>query len=212
MTAHASHSEASLPMTGDHALHADHAMDAEHEAHAPDEHAAHTAAMSEARYQVSTVAYDFPDVTLLDDSGAKRPLASVLADDRPIALNFIFTTCTTICPVMTATFAQTRNLLGNSADAIDMVSISIDPEYDRPEVLEAYAGKFGADVDGWTFLTGDSADIIDVLTSFDVYAGSKMNHQPATLLRRAGEASWIRIDGLASGADLAREINTRLLN
>jgi len=188
----------------DRSMAADHAVTADH--------SAHIAAMSNSRYEVSTVAYDFPDATLLDESGAERSLAAVLGNDRPIALNFIFTTCTTICPVMTATFAQTRSLLGNAVDQIEMVSISIDPEYDRPDVLRAYAEKFGADVDGWTFLTGDSADIIDVMTSFDVYAGSKMNHQPATLLRRAGEHAWIRIDGLASGADLAHEIDSKLLN
>jgi protein SCO1/2 len=89
--------------------------------------------------------------------------------------------------------------------------VSIDPEYDRPEVLKAYAEQFRAG-GNWTFLTGDSNDISEVLRSFDSYAGSKMNHQPITFLKRPESPTWVRIDGLAGGADLAREVTARLLN
>ena len=65
---------------------------------------------------------------------------------------------------------------------------------------------------GWTFLTGDGPDITEVLRSFNSFYGSKMNHQPVTLLKRPDSPSWIRIDGLASSADLAHEVQARLLN
>jgi protein SCO1/2 len=54
--------------------------------------------------------------------------------------------------------------------------------------------------------------VSNVLVSFNVYAGSKMNHRPVTLLRRPGNPLWIRIDGLASGQDLAQEVTARLLD
>lgn len=181
------------------------------ESAAHDEHAAHRAAMQNTRYQASTEHYSVPDVQLLDQSGARVKLKSLLETDEPLALNFIFTTCTTICPVMTATFAQMRRELGESGDDLRLVSISIDPEYDRPEQLRAYAEQFRAG-EGWEFLTGDSADIVRVLKSFDSYAGSKMNHQPITLLKSPGSSSWTRIDGLASGKDLAHEVAERLLH
>lgn len=112
---------------------------------------------------------------------------------------------------MTATFAQMQRDLGESAEQVRLVSISVDPEYDRPEVLGEYAKRFGASGD-WTFLTGDEADILRVLVSFKAHFGSKMNHQPLTLLHGPQSPSWTRIDGLASGEDLAREVATRLLN
>ena len=177
----------------------------------PDEHAAHRAAMNKSRYAVSDVRYDIPDVQLIDESGAPVSLQSVLDSGQPVALNFIFTTCTTICPVMTVTFAQMQRELGEAAKQLRLVSITIDPEYDRPEVLKAYAEQFHVGP-GWTFLTGDSADIAEVLRSFNSYAGSKMNHQPLTLLKRPESSSWVRIDGLAGGADLAQEVTARLLN
>lgn len=176
-----------------------------------DEHAAHRAAMKKPRYSASMASYDIPDVQLIDETGAAMTLRSLLDTDQPVALNFIFTTCTTICPVMTATFAQMQRELGDAAKQLRLVSVSIDPEYDRPDILQAYARQFQAG-EGWTFLTGDSADIVRVMQSFDTYAGSKMNHQPVTLLKSPHSESWVRIDGLASGADLAHEVTAKILH
>jgi protein SCO1/2 len=181
----------------------------EHSGH--DMHAGHRAAMQQARYSATTATYEVPDVELLDQSGAAYRLLSLLETDRPIALNFIFTTCTTICPVMTVTFAQVKNVLGNEADRVHLVSISIDPEYDRPDVLQSYAKQFKAG-ENWTFLTGKTSDIVAILRSFDAYTGSKMSHRPVTLLKRPDDDAWTRIDGLPNGEMLAQEISTRLLN
>ena len=148
---------------------------------------------------------------LLDGTGATVPLQELLDSEQPIALNFIFTTCTTICPVMTATFLQMQRELGADAERVHLVSISIDPEYDRPDVLATYIKQFQADKN-WTFLTGETKDIVNVLRSFDAYTGSKMSHRPITLLKRPDQESWIRIDGLASGQALAHEVTSRLLN
>lgn len=175
-----------------------------------DPHAAHKAAMSKTNYTVTNADYDIPDVQLIDSEGEIVALRSLLESDHPVALNFIFTTCTTICPVMTVTFAQMQRSLGVAAEELQLVSVTIDPEYDRPGVLKAYAEQFQAE-QNWTFLTGDSNDIAKVLRSFDSYAGSKMNHQPVTLLRHPDSDGWIRIEGLANGASLAQEVSNRLL-
>jgi protein SCO1/2 len=178
---------------------------------ANDPHAAHRAAMAKPSYRVSDHDYDVPDVELLDTSGADITLRELLDAGQPVALNFIFTTCTTICPVMTVTFAQMQQVLGPDAERVHLVSISIDPQYDRPAILDAYAKQFKAG-DNWTFLTGDTSDIVTVLRSFDSYTGSKMSHRPVTLLKRPESASWIRIDGLPNGETLAQEVTARLLN
>jgi protein SCO1/2 len=175
-----------------------------------DPHAAHRAAMKQPRYVATTETYTIPDVDLIDQQGTAVSLRTLLESDQPIALNFIFTTCTTICPVMTATFAQMRRELGDAGNELQLVSISIDPEYDRPDKLETYARQYQAG-ESWEFLTGDGDDIVQVLKSFDSYAGSKMNHQPVTLLKRPDSSSWTRLDGLASGKDLANEVTARLL-
>ena len=167
--------------------------------------------MAAPRYEITSGRYDVPDVVLLNQSDTEVSLRALLDADEPIALNFIFTTCTTICPVMTATFSQMQRELGARSEEIRLVSISIDPEYDRPRVLGEYASRFGAG-SNWVFLTGDGDDVANVLRSFDAYAGSKMNHRAVTLLRKPGSDSWVRIDGLTSGSSLASEVRNRILD
>lgn len=154
-------------------------------------------------YVRTTAAYGIPDVKLLDAAGAEVPLRSSL-DDKPVILNFIFTTCGAVCPVMTHTFSQVQAALGSERNAVRMVSISIDPEQDTPEALRAYAGKYGAGPQ-WQMLTGSRDASIAVQRAFDVYRGDKMNHQPATFLRARPGQPWVRLDGFASAADIVRE-------
>jgi protein SCO1/2 len=181
-------------------------------AHAPgpDAHATHQAAVAGAgRYERSLRHYRVPDVTLIDAAGTKVPLAAVLAGDAPVLLNFIFTTCTSICPVMSATFAEVQRRLGTERGRVRMISITIDPEHDSPERLRAFASKHDAGP-RWLFLTGSVPDIVAVQKAFDAYRGGKMSHQPFTLLRAAAREPWVRLEGLASAADVVAEYRRAL--
>jgi len=167
----------------------------------PDEHAAHREMMTSADVRISTAHYAVPNVTLFDQHNTATELQSLLADGRPLAVNFIFTTCTTICPVMTATWVQLEAELASEPSRPHMVSISIDPAYDTPEALNAYADLFGA---SWTFLTGRDGDIARTLDVFDASRGSKVNHFALTLMRPADSDSWTRVEGLTSARALAQ--------
>jgi len=173
-----------------------------------DMHAAHREAMKSKTASVRQVDYEVPDVTLLDEDENPVYLKDILAANRPVAINFIFTTCTTICPVMTATMLQLQSELADDASQPAYVSISIDPDYDTAAVMKRYAARYGAN---WTFLTGASADVTRVLQAFDAYRGSKVNHFALTLMRPAGEAQWTRVEGLTSAEALAgiwRDLDT----
>ena len=162
-------------------------------------------------YKRSVASYDVPDVILKGPDGAGIPLREALAGGTPVLLNFIFTTCPTLCPLMTATFSRVREGLGADKDKIRMVSITIDPEYDTPAVMEEYANRFSADP-GWLFLTGSHADIVSVQRAFDAYRGNKMNHAPFTFLRATTGSPWTRLDGILSAAELEREARSMLPN
>jgi len=206
-------------MMQDHAAdkHSMHNMSDDHSMHdmkgmkgmSAEEHAAHRAMMQKKDYKVSEESYTVPGLELLDRSGKSVKLQSLLGGDQPVALNFIFTTCTTVCPIMSATFAQMRRDLGSEADRIQLVSITIDPEHDSPKVLAEYAKRYDAPA-SWHFLTGKPKDIETVRRAFDSWTGTKTNHQPITLLRGKGEEKWIRVDGLASGSSLAKQARTVL--
>jgi protein SCO1/2 len=169
-----------------------------------DPHAHHRHMLESTRYSRSVHLYELPDVAVVDMQGQKTSLLDEVNVDQPVMLNFIFTTCTTICPVLSATFAQVEKELGPERERVRMISITIDPEYDTPARLRTYAERYDADAE-WHFLTGRLENIVAVQKAFDAYRGAKMNHEPLTFLRASTEAPWVRIDGLASAADVVRE-------
>jgi protein SCO1 len=172
---------------------------------AADHHEHHHHAMpgAQSAYVRTLASYTVPDVRLLDADGAGVALRRRL-DDKPVILNFIYTSCTAICPVMSATFSQVQAALGAERDAVRMVSISIDPEHDTPAALKSYAKKFAAGPQ-WQMLTGSLDSSIAVQRAFDVYRGDKMAHTPATFLRAGAGQPWVRLDGFASASTILRE-------
>jgi protein SCO1/2 len=175
-------------------------------------HAHHQHMMRAPGYQRSRATYTVPDITLVDQHGRKVSLPVLLnTGDKPVMLNFIFTSCTAICPMMTAIFAKVQTQLGDDAARVRMVSVSIDPEHDTPAELDAYAERFNAGTQ-WLFLTGSLDNSIAVQKAFDAYRGDKMNHTPLTLFHAAPDAPWVRFDGFADAADLTREYRSLLAN
>lgn len=157
----------------------------------------------------STAEYKIPPVTLVRDDGKTISLPEELDDGRPVVLNFIFTTCATICPVMSQSFSQLQDKLGTDRDKVHLVSISIDPEQDRPARLAEYAKKLHAGPQ-WGHYTGTTQASVAVQRAFDAYRGDKMSHTPVTFLRAKPGRPWVRIDGFASADELANEVRELL--
>ncbi|MDW3685669.1 SCO family protein [Cupriavidus sp. CV2] len=151
--------------------------------------------------RTSTVAYSLPAVTLVRDDGRTVSLKDELDDGRPVVLTFIYTTCTSVCPVISQTLSQLQGELGPNRDKVHMVSISIDPEQDTPSRLHEYAAKFGAGPE-WQHYTGALAASVATQRAFNVYHEDKMNHSPVVFLRGAPGESWLRIDGFATADEL----------
>lgn len=156
-----------------------------------------------------TVAYTVPQVTLVRDDGKSVLLQDELNDGRPVILSFIYTTCTSVCPLVSHTLAQLQGKLGADRDRVHLVSISIDPEEDTPARLAAYAKQYDAGPE-WQHYTGTVAASIAAQKAFDAYRGDKMDHTPATFLRAAPGKAWLRIDGFATADDLLGEVRNML--
>jgi len=155
-------------------------------------------------HRITKVAVAVPDVTLTGTDGRPVPLGAVLGDDRPVMLQFIFTTCPTICPLLTGVSATVREDLGKDREKIRAISITIDPEHDTPAVLREYKAIFDADPE-WLFLTGSLPDVVAVQKAFGSFLGKKMNHPPYTFLRRSPRDPWVRIDGIVDADVLEGE-------
>ena len=124
-------------------------------------------------------------------------------------MDFIFGTCTTICPVLSASFVNFQNKLGLDAGKVQLVSISIDPEHDTPKVLKAYLKRYRAKP-GWDFLTGNRENIERVTNAFGSYTPDKMQHYPLTFVYSPVQDVWFRIDGLVATAELMEEYQKAL--
>ena len=148
--------------------------------------------------------YAVPAVSLVRDDGKVVALPDEMNDGRPIVLNFIFTTCGSICPVMSSVFAQFERRLGTDADKVHLMSISIDPEHDTPARLSEYARKFHAGLE-WQHYTGTLDASVTAQRAFDVYRGGKMSHAAVTLMRAAPGKPWLRIEGFVRADDLVRD-------
>lgn len=159
------------------------------------------------KYQVSTVDYQLPDASLINADGDEVSLQQLLNAEGPVVLQFVFVTCSTICPILSASLASAQADLDKlSAGKQRLISISIDPEQDTPEQLRAYAKRFKAG-GNWHFLTGNPDDIKNVLKAFDAnYAGNnKMFHLALTFMRPTPASDWRRINGLLGKQELVAE-------
>ncbi|WP_455209191.1 SCO family protein [Kaarinaea lacus] len=152
--------------------------------------------------RVSRTTYSLPE-TYLTSMESERTDFLRLVNQEPVILNFIFTTCTAICPVLTATFSQVQEQLTSANLSVPLISITIDPEQDTPARLAEYAKKYGAGPN-WQFFTGDKASIVTLQKAFDAYRGNKMNHIPLTFIKTTTN-EWVRIDGFASATDIVKE-------
>jgi protein SCO1/2 len=152
----------------------------------------------------STAEYRLEGLRLLRSDGKGVALDDELNHAGPLVLDFVFTTCTAICPILSRTFAELQ-ARSDPAKPLRLLSISIDPQHDTPAVLRSYAKQFEAGKQ-WRFYTGTVAQSLAVQRAFDVYRGNKMNHVPLTFVRRAPGQPWVRLEGYASVDALLREV------
>jgi len=138
-----------------------------------------------------------PDITIYDQNGQRLRFYTDLVKGKTVAINFIFTTCTTICPPMTATFRRVQQELAERAGRdVYLISVSVDPVTDVPERLHDFAAKFNAGP-GWTFVTGSKTDIDSLLQALGAAVADKNDHTPMILVGNDLAGYWTRAYGLA---------------
>lgn len=127
-----------------------------------------------------------PTFTLLDQEG--RTVSGSRFRGKQVVLNFIFTRCpiATMCPAATLRMSQLQAAAREAgAKNFELVSISLDPEFDTPGVLRDYAEARGLDTSNWSFLTGPDAAVRHLLAQLGVireFEGATIKHTLATVL------------------------------
>ncbi len=146
-----------------------------------------------------------PDIPIYDQNGKRLNFYSDLIKGKTVAINFIFTTCTTICPPLTATFRRVQQELATIAPEAKLISISVDPSTDNPERLRDFAARFKAGP-GWTFVTGDNTEITSLLRALGAAVANKNDHTPMILIGNDVAGYWTRAYGLSSPTALVKAI------
>jgi len=133
----------------------------------PRDIAAHDPTAAKASPNTAALNVKAPDFVLTDQNGAR--FDSTKLRGKVVAIDFIYTTCTDVCPLFTANFAQLQRTLNKEhAGDVFFISITTDPEVDSPKVLKAYAQRYGADFNNWAFLTGTEEQLKAVWKSLDI--------------------------------------------
>ena len=143
-----------------------------------------------------------PDVEVLDQDGNALHFYRDLIKDKTVAINFIFTNCTTICPPLAATFARVQKELGDKVGKdVHFISISVDPLTDTPERLKAWGAKFNAGF-GWTFVTGEKQEMDQLLKALGAAVAKREDHTPAVFIGNDAKGVWTRAYGLAKTSQI----------
>ncbi len=133
-----------------------------------------------------------PNVEVQNQDGKTFRFYDDLIKDKLVVINFIYTSCTDICPLTTARLAQVQEKLGDVVGRdIFMISITIDPEHDGPAELKRHADAFQVGP-GWQFLTGKPEDIAKIRYKLGERSRIKAEHRHELLLGNGKTGEWSR--------------------
>lgn len=132
-----------------------------------------------------------PAFELIERSGRTVKLADLAG--QPWVLAFFFTTCTGPCPAMTNNLRVLQDLLASSRSRL--VSISVDPARDTPQVLTQYADAFGADRERWLFLTGEETRIEELATAVSLPMKRAPEGEAVLGMQVAHATRFVVVDG-----------------
>lgn len=154
------------------------------------------------------------DIQLVDVNGQAMRFRSEAVDNRITVVGFIYTSCTTICPVTSAVLADVQDrLIGKLGERfgrdVKLISLTVDPVTDTPERLKDYAASFGSRA-GWLWLTGEKPKVDRVLTGLGAYVADFTNHSAAILVGDARSGDWTRFFGIPNPSDIVDRIEQLL--
>jgi protein SCO1/2 len=158
----------------------------------------------------------FPNVALTDQNGRRLRFYDDIIRGKIVSINFIYTSCTDICPLDTAQLRRVQQMLGDRVGRdIHMYSISVDPANDTPATLRRFMRSYDVGP-GWTFLTGSREDV-DLLQRrlgiSPIEPGARLSeHDTSIVVGNETTGQWIRRSAYENPTLLANLLTSRLQN
>ncbi|HKR11534.1 MAG TPA: SCO family protein [Pyrinomonadaceae bacterium] len=148
-----------------------------------------------------------PDIEILNQDGKKQRLFTDLVKGKKVVINFIYTTCTAYCPLTGDNFARLQALLGERLGKdVYLLSITTDPETDRPAKLKTWSERYGPK-SGWTFVTGETPAMQTLLRAFLGEGPRRGFHTPVAFVVDDKSGGWQRTFGLEQPAKLVEMLD-----
>lgn len=149
----------------------------------------------------------FADVSLLDQNGMPVRLERDLVGDKLVVMGFIYTSCTTVCPVVSSIMGKVQQQLGGRVGSeVQLLSLSVDPQRDDPKRLADYARTFQHGP-GWSWLTGTPYAMRETLKGLGSWSPDLGSHPPLMLVGDGHSGHWTRFYGFTDPSVLINEVN-----
>lgn len=149
----------------------------------------------------------FTDTLLRTESDRTIRFYSDALKDKVVLINFVFTQCGDACPLITAKLVQAKKELGDAfGQEVRFVSLSIDPEHDRPQDLAKFARKFDAVHPEWLFLTGEPANVEAVVKKLGAWTDDIESHSTAIIIGSPRQGKWKKVRPDAPAKAIAEEL------
>jgi len=155
----------------------------------------------------ATVPPRIPDVNCVDQNGKKLRFHTDLVKGKVVVINFIYTSCTFLCTRIGESTARLQTALGERVGRdVYIISVSTDPVTDTPERLKAWATRLKAK-DGWTLVTGEKAEMDQLLKVLTGDASGIKTHSPLLLIGNEPKNVWAESYVFESPAKLIQQID-----
>ena len=149
----------------------------------------------------------FTDTVLKTQADRPVKFYSDALKGKVVLINFVFTQCGDACPLITAKLVQAKNELGDAFGRdVRFISISLDPQHDRPADLASFARKFDAAHPEWLFLTGEPRNVEQVVKRLGAWTEELESHSTAIIIGSPGRGKWKKLRPDAPAKAIALEL------
>jgi protein SCO1 len=150
------------------------------------------------------------DLPLITQHDKELRFASEAVGERVVVMGFVYTSCTTVCPIVSAVLAQLQERLGTRlGEEVALLTLSVDPTTDTPQRLAEYAERYGTRP-GWLWLTGRKPMVDRVLQGLGAYTADYVNHPAMVLVGDARAGTWTRLYGFPDPDALLAHVDALL--
>lgn len=154
----------------------------------------------------SSATVELLNIELQDQNGKSVQFKTDVIGEHIVVMNFIYTTCTTQCPLNSQILSQVEKSLSQQEhERVRLVSLSIEPGTDTSERLKDYAEKIGAGP-GWTWLTGYRPEVNQLLDALGVYTPDFKTHPSVVLVGDGKTGNWTRFYGTPGPDQLLEKV------